>query len=173
MGGVVGVEGGRRVVPCGPAVSQGLGKEGGFSNWTVVGWRDSWGGGSLGGAVEVAEADVACWLAILLRSKICAGPPAYPWVSSGGEAPKTFPAGVAGADAACWLISSVKVGVAEVNAACWLAGVAEADAAVGVAEADAACWLISSVKAEARPGWEARSMDRMEAWSMVEVPAGV
>ena len=97
----------------------------------------------MGGAVEVAEADVACWLA-----------------------------GVAGADAACWLISSVKVGVAEVNAACWLAGVAEADVAVGVVEADAACWLISSVKAEARPGWEARSMDRMEAWSMVEVPAG-
>jgi hypothetical protein len=33
--------------------------------------------------------------------------------------------------------------------------------------------VISSVKAEARPGWEARSMDRMETWSVVGVPAGV
>ena len=72
--------------------------------------------------------------------------------------------GAAEAGAVCWLISSVAVGVVEINVSCWLAG---------VAEADAACWLIDSVKAEAKPGFEARSMDRMEAWSMVGVPAGV
>ena len=37
LDGVVGVEEGRRVVPRGPAVSQGLGVEGGVSNRTVAG----------------------------------------------------------------------------------------------------------------------------------------
>ena len=40
LGGVVCVEEVWRVVPRGPAVSQGLGVEGGFSNRTVVGGRE-------------------------------------------------------------------------------------------------------------------------------------
>ena len=40
LGGVVGVEEGRRVVPRGPTVSQGLGAERGFSNRTVAGGRE-------------------------------------------------------------------------------------------------------------------------------------
>jgi len=72
--------------------------------------------------------------------------------------------GEAEAGAVCWLINTVAAGVVEVNVACWLAG---------VAEADAACWLINSVKAEAKPGLEARSMDRMEVWLIVGMPVGV
>jgi hypothetical protein len=59
------VEDGRRVVPRGPAVSQGLGVGVGVSKRTVVGGRELGRGASLGGAVWVPVGNEGC------RSSAC------------------------------------------------------------------------------------------------------